>query len=69
MAIFKKPVRFSDFHEARIIITLAAKDQEKHLKILKDIMTVFEIASRVDDVAELETREEVLDYLEKVIGE
>lgn len=69
MTIFKKPVKFSDFHEARILITLAAEDQEKHLKILKDIMTVFEIESRVDDVAALETKEEVLSYLKKVIGE
>lgn len=41
MTVFKKPVRFSEFYEAKIIITLSMKDQEQHLGILKDIMTVF----------------------------
>lgn len=65
MTIFSRPVKFSEFQSAKIIITLAAEDQEKHLRILKDIMTVFEEPSHVDELAELETVEEIEAYLRK----
>lgn len=41
MAIFKKEVLFPKERSAKVILVLAAEDQVKHLKILKDIMTVF----------------------------
>jgi mannitol/fructose-specific phosphotransferase system IIA component (Ntr-type) len=41
MTIYRKPVVFSDFHKASIIIILAASDQESHLKILRDIAELF----------------------------
>lgn len=65
MTVFKNPVKFSEYHEARIIITLAAEDQEKHLRILKDIMKVFEIETKVDEVAGLRTEKDILEYLRK----
>lgn len=40
IGVFKEPVQFSNFHEAKIIIVMSAKDQEKHLRVLKDIMWV-----------------------------
>ena len=63
--IFKKSIAFSDFHRANIIIMLAAEDQESHLKILRDILTVFSIQTKIDDILQLETPEEVLTYLGK----
>ncbi len=44
---------------------LAAEDQESHLKILRDILTVFSIQTKIDDILQLETPEEVLAYLGK----
>ncbi len=41
MAIFKEPVKYSDYMRARIVIMLAPEDQEKHLKVLQEILTVF----------------------------
>lgn len=38
IAIFKEPVVFSKEKRASIVIVLAAQDQEKHLKILQDIL-------------------------------
>ncbi|CVI69165.1 putative licABCH operon regulator [Clostridiales bacterium CHKCI001] len=67
LTVFQKPVQFSEFHEARLIITLAAEDQEKHLKILKDIMTIFSIQSRVDEIASLSTKESILQYMKHII--
>ncbi len=69
LTVFQKPVQFSEFHEARLIITLAAEDQEKHLKILKDIMTIFSIQSRVDEIASLSTKESILQYMKHIITE
>lgn len=60
MTVFKEPVRFSEFYEAKVIITLATVDQEKHLKILSDIMDAFAIESRVDSLAALDTPDEIL---------
>jgi transcriptional antiterminator/mannitol/fructose-specific phosphotransferase system IIA component (Ntr-type) len=69
MTIFKKAVRFSEYHEANVIITLAAEDQEKHLKILKDIMSILSEEQRehVDKFTRLESKEEILQYLHQCI--
>lgn len=69
MMIFKKAVRFSEYHEANVIITLAAEDQEKHLKILKDIMSIFaeERRENIEKIAKLENKEEILQYIEQCI--
>lgn len=63
MVIFKKPVVFTDFHKASIIIILAASDQESHLKILRDIAEIFSIQARMDDLAGLPDAESVMRYL------
>lgn len=67
MTILKNGVKFSEFHEARIVIVLAAEDQEKHLKILKDIMEIFSIESRVEELCELDTAEEVIQYMNRIL--
>ncbi|MDD2958609.1 MAG: BglG family transcription antiterminator [Lachnospiraceae bacterium] len=65
--ILKREVKYSEFHKARIIIVLAAENQEKHLKILKDIMKVLEDTARVEDLTRLNRPEEVVEYLSKVL--
>lgn len=65
--IFKKSVPFSDFHEANVIIMLAAKDQESHLRILRDMLEVFSIQTKIDDILQQNTSEEVLEYLRKAL--
>jgi transcriptional antiterminator/mannitol/fructose-specific phosphotransferase system IIA component (Ntr-type) len=40
IGIFQHPVRFSSSRMARIVIILAAEDQEKHLRILQDILKI-----------------------------
>lgn len=69
MTVFKNPVKFSQFHDAKMIITLAIEDQEKHLKILKDIMSIFSEESAVAEVAEFGTEEAILQYIEGILGE
>lgn len=71
MTIFQKPVVFSKLQEAQIIITLATEDQEKHLKILKDIMVIFadDKEYRVDELVKLKNEKDILAYLMKHLEE
>lgn len=69
LTIFRIPVQFPEGKEARIIATLAAEDQEKHLKILKDIMTVFSVESMVETIAVQRSGEEILRLLAEAIKE
>lgn len=67
LSIYKEPVIFSDFHQAKIIIMIAAIDQEKHLGILKDIMTIFSVEDNAKKMAELNDKKEVIEFLEKIL--
>ncbi len=69
MHIFCDSVKFSDFYKADIIIVLAAADQESHLKILKDILQVFSIETRIDALTRMNSAREVRHYLSKVLEE
>lgn len=69
MMVSKKEIAFSDFYKANIVIMLAAVDQEKHLRILKEIADVFSIQTRIDDILGMDSEEEILTYLENVIKE
>lgn len=65
--LFKKPVAFSEKERANVVIILAAEDQESHLKILRDIMTLFEEDMAVDEMLQMNTSQEILAYFEKIL--
>lgn len=65
MSVFRKPVVFSDFYKAKVVMVMAVKDQEKHLKILKDIMTLFSVEGNADKMIEFDTPAEVLEFLDE----
>lgn len=67
MTVFGEPVLFPDEREIRVIITLAAEDQEKHLKILRDIMNIFSEEKHVEKAAGLRKKEEILEYLAGIL--
>ena len=67
IGVFKEQVQFSNFHEAKIIIVMSAKDQEKHLRVLKDIMGVFSVEKNVEKLEMAETPDEILDSLKLLI--
>lgn len=60
LAVFREPVIFSAERKARIIILLAAEDQEKHLKILQDILTLVSRENTTDLLVKCNSREEVI---------
>lgn len=67
MSLFSEPVSFSEFHSANVILVMAAEDQEKHLKILKDIMTVFSEKTNIEKLLTLKDPESVCCYLKERI--
>lgn len=51
----------------KIIIVMSAKDQEKHLRVLKDIMGVFSVEKNVEKLEMAENPDEILDSLKLLI--
>lgn len=68
MAIFKKDISFSPHHEAKIILVLSCVDQERHLPILRDIMRLFSIQTKVDALLQLTSVADIMAYIDKNIG-
>lgn len=65
MGIFKEPVMFSQYRQAKIILMLAPVDKESHMEILKDIMTIFAVQSRINDLQHQESAYAVIELLKK----
>ena len=51
IAAFHTPVIFTERRKAKLVIVLAAEDQEKHLKILQDILVLVSSQQSVDALA------------------
>lgn len=66
MLVCKKEITFSDFYKANIILLLAAKDQESHLRMLKDISEIFSIQTRIDEILACSGPEEVRKYMDNI---
>lgn len=60
IAVFKKPVMFSEYRRAKLVLMLAAEDQEKHLHILQDILTLIGDSETVLEMSECGTESEIL---------
>lgn len=63
--IFREGVEFSDSSKANVIIILAAVDQESHLKVLRDIVTVFSDEGAIQEILKSGDAAGVLKYLER----
>lgn len=68
IGIFQTPVYYAKFHEAKIVLILAAEDQEKHLKILKDIMKIFAEDHVAESLQNLSTKKEVKKRLQEILN-
>lgn len=60
LAVFREPVRFTEARAARLVILLAAEDQEKHLKILQDILVLVSDPASVERLSGCATPCELL---------
>lgn len=69
MAVFQNPIFFGKDKKAKIIFVLAAEDQEKHLKILNDILRVAEKEEYRKMLCEMDTCEDVFLKLNQILSE
>lgn len=69
LATFKEPVRFLNNEDAKIIITFASKNKSEHLQLLNDIIKVFSKQSRIHDLCDFDTIEQIRAYLEEILKE
>lgn len=68
ITILKEPVLFMKDKIAKLVIILAAEDQEKHLKILNDILKIAEKEENIKRLWESETYEEILVELNRILA-
>ncbi len=52
LSVFHKPVVFAENRRAKLVFLLAAEDQEKHLKILQDILVLVSNQNQIDAIAD-----------------
>jgi mannitol/fructose-specific phosphotransferase system IIA component (Ntr-type) len=65
LASFKEPVFFPAGRQAKIIIVLSAEDNEKHLKILNDLLTFAEDEENLKALEEAESAAGILALLKE----
>ena len=68
MALFRESVWFSDSKKAKIIWVLAAEDQEKHLKILQDILTLTGDSKFLSDIENAKSSADILVQIKSVLS-
>ncbi len=66
--VCKEPVIFSEERKASIIIMLAAEDQEKHLKMLQDILELVSNANTIGALLKCSSPEEALLAIHQLLG-
>lgn len=65
---FKQPIPFSGQDKARVIITLSAIDNESHLKLLKDLLTIFQNETAIASIMACTTKIEILEAFESLLA-
>ena len=63
MGIFRTPVQFSRYRHAKIVIMLAPVDKESHLEIIRDLMRIFAVQTRIDELQHQDSPAQVLEML------
>ena len=69
LAVFKEPVVFSEHRKANLVIVLAAEDQEKHLKILQDILQIISDEETVNQLIQSSSCEKVLAIIKEKLSD
>lgn len=68
ITVFKDPILFSGERKAKVIIVLAAEDQEKHLTILQDILEIVSDEKILESIIESNTEMEVLGTIKQKLN-
>ena len=65
MTIFKEPVTWENGKLVRIIVSIAAEDQTRHIRILNDILDIFSKKKSLEQIPALSSPSEVREYLQR----
>jgi mannitol/fructose-specific phosphotransferase system IIA component (Ntr-type)/galactitol-specific phosphotransferase system IIB component len=68
MAVFRHPVFYSGQRKAKIVYILAAEDQEKHLKILQDMLKLLRQPDFVEQTAACQSPTEIYYLTEQILA-
>lgn len=63
LTTFKKPVKFLNGKQAKIIISLCAEDQTKHIRILNDVLNIFSKQKNKDQLLSFSKPEQIQDWI------
>lgn len=65
--ILPESVTFSEYRKAKLVIILAAEDQEKHLRILQDIIALVTATDFIEQVVTCKTATEVMQMITRIV--
>lgn len=68
MSVFEKEILFPKERSAKVIMVLAAEDQVKHLRILKDIMMIFSNKEYKEMFKQVNNSKAILLEIEKILS-
>lgn len=63
LTTFKQPVTFLNGQQAKVIISLCAQDQTKHLHVLNDILHLFSQAQSIEQLVSLDSPSDISRYI------
>lgn len=73
LTVFKNPVEFitldGQIRNAKIIMTLAAEDQATHIRLLNDIMTIFEVKENAERIWNADSIDEIQKIIRDIVQE
>lgn len=67
LGIFHEPIIFTENKKCEIMIFLVAIDQESHLKILNDIMTIFSDKDNINKIIKCKEKQKVIDVFNEIL--
>ena len=68
MTVFKEPVTWENGKFVRVIVTIAAEDQTRHIKILNDILDIFSKKRSLEQISALGSPSDIRSFLQKQLG-
>lgn len=71
LVTLKEPVEFGNKNNdpVKIAFAFGSVDNDKHVKTISELSVVLMEESAVDNIAEMESAEEILDYIEGILAE
>lgn len=69
LAACNQPISFLNGRQAKIIISLCAEDQTKHIRILNDILELFSKKKNIEIISQFTKPLEVYEYIMSQLGE